>query len=175
MIIKYIDKHGNSMQMESPEEEIVLPVLCKEYNGIQHSLVMTIDPGISEYRQIQKVTRKQKEGFNFVWMEMVLNGDARDMFNWELIGEERLEGEAYDLMKAQWLSRREAWHKQHCSYWGLTSMQQNCCNMGDTFYLTDSMVADVKNCVIHLFGECKIWTSTLSNVLLFIHDQYEEL
>lgn len=174
MIIMYIDKNGESMQMHSPDEEIRLPVLCKEYNAFAHSMVVTINPGLPEYRQMMKAERKQKEGFSFTWMSMVLRGNPKDQFNWQLEGSEQLTGEAADMFGAQWLGRREAWHKQYCSYWGLTSTQ-HMCNMGDVFYISDAAISDLKDCTLHLFGRCKIWKENLSNVLLFIHGDYEEI
>ena len=175
MIIMYVDKHGNAMKMESPDDkEIRIPVLCKEYNNLTHSMVITIDPGMHEYRQMMKVERKQKDGFTFTWLSMVLKGDPRDQFNWHLEGVEKLYGEGADMVGAQWLTRRESWYKQHCSFWGLTSTQYMS-NLGDSFYLSDTVVTDLKNCTLHLFGYCKICTANLSNVLLYIHGSYGEI
>lgn len=174
MIAIYVDAHGNAMRMETEDTPIVLPVLCKEYNNFQHSMVITINPGMPEYRQMMKAERKQKEGFAFTWMTVRLIGDPRDQFNWELEGQEQLTGESADMLSAQWISRREAWHKQYCSYWGLTSTQYMS-NLGDAFYISDALISDLKNCTLHLFGEGKIWIEKLSNVLLFVHGKYEEI
>lgn len=174
MIVMYVDKDGNAMKMKSEDTEIRLPVLVKEYNRLVHTMVITVNPGLDDYGKMMKIERKQKDGFTFTWLTMTLVGDPKDQFNWTLEGTSQFTGESADMIGPQWISRREAWHKRYCSYWGLTSSQHTC-NLGDTFYVSDSALSDIRNCTIHLFGECKIWTKKLSNVLLFIHGTYEEI
>lgn len=174
MITMYIDKNGNAMKMQSEDSEIRIPVLAREYHRLMHTLVLTVNPSIDDYGKMMKAERKQKEGFKFIWLTMVLDGDPKDQFSWQLEGMSQFTGEAAEMIGPQWVSRREAWHKRYCSYWGLTSTQ-HMCNLGDTFYISDSAISDLKNCTLHLFGNCKIWTKKLSNVLLHIHGTYEEI
>ena len=174
MKIMYIDYAGHSMCMDSNDIPVKLPVLCKEYDGFQHTMVTTIAPGVSEHKQILKAQRKRKDNMQFTHLEVHLEGDPDDITNWKLYGQEQFEGERAELFGGSWISRIESWHKQYCTLAGLNSIQI-ATTLSDTFYLKDALISGCKNCAIHLFGHCKIWTSSLSNVILYIHGEYDEV
>lgn len=174
MKIMYIDYAGHSMCMNSNDVPVKLPVLCKEYDGFQHTMVTTIAPGVSEHKQILKAQRKRKDNMQFTHLEVHLEGDPDDITNWKLYGQEQFEGESAELFSGSWISRIESWHKQYCTLAGLNSIQI-ATTLSDTFYLKDALISGCKNCAIHLFGRCKIWTSSLSNVILYIHGEYDEV
>lgn len=174
MKIMYVDYAGNSMSMESDDMQIKLPVLCKEYDGYTHTMVTTIAPGVSEHKQVLKAQRKRKDNMRFAQLEVRLEGDPDNITNWKLYGREQFEGESAELFSSSWISRLESWHKQYCTLAGLNSIQV-ATTLSDTFYLKDTLVNGCKNCAIHLFGHCKIWVSSLSNVILYIHGEYDEV
>lgn len=165
----YVDVNGNMMQMESEDREIVLPVLCKQYTGYQTSLVITIAPTIHDHKQINKAIRKRNEKIKFTHMRLKLNDDPSNMFNWEIDGVEQLEPQFAEIFGGSWLNRLDSWHKQYCTVAGLMSSNMFS-NLGDTYYLTNTLIGNVKNCTVHLFGdENTILPETLSNVLVHIH------
>ena len=174
MKIMYVDHNGESMCMTAQDKSIVIPVLCKEYDSFQHTMVVTIAPGVSEFKQILKAQRKRKENMKFTHLEMRLEGEVDDITSWQLYGNEQFEGESAELFKGSWISRLESWHKQYCTLAGLNTIQ-NATTLADTFYLKNVVVSGCKNCAIHLFGNCKVWKASLSNVILYIHGECDEV
>lgn len=174
MKILYI-KNGTVLRGECEETKIVLPVLCKEYHSFQDSLVIIINPSIKDLKQIQKAGRKERTGLIFNKMEVELIGSPHEPANWELRGQETLGAIASDMLGRQWRSRIDAFCKQYCTVSGLLDTN-NYTNLGDTFYFTDVVLGNVKNCSVHLFGNNnKAFINSLDNVILYIHGECDEV
>ena len=159
---------------EVPDKKITIPVLVKEYFGYQHSVVVACPAKHKDWLQVKKATRKQNENIQFFKLEAELIGEPNTVAGWKIKGTDNLTETTMELFSGNWLSRIDSFVRTNCQLTGLIG-QVGTTDLGDTFYLQDAKLAGVSNCTVHLFGEGQIHLSTLDNVLLFIHGEYDEV
>lgn len=157
-----------------PEQKIILPVLVKEYTGYQHSVVVSCPAKHKDWLQVKKANRKKNENVQFFKLQTELVGEPNNVMAWKIHGTEYLHDSTMDLFSGNWLSRIDSFVRTNCQLTGLVG-QLGTTDLGDTFYLQDVDLAAVNNCTVHLFGKGTIAISTLENVLLFVHGEYDEV
>lgn len=174
MIAKFYHDKGQCMIGELTDKPIVIPVLLKEYNGYQHSLVISINPNSSDYAQIAKAKRKQNENIHFVRLKLRLLGSPDDISSWKIEDKSELTDSMLELFGGQWMSRIESFMQHYCTV-GALAKRYGMTNFGETFYLNNAILGNAKDCVVHLYGKGKILPDTLENVLVYIHGEYDEV
>lgn len=166
--------NGNVVYGEIPESTIVLPVLVKEYYGYQHTVVVSCPAKHKDWLQVKKAERKKNENLQFFKLEVELTGEPNTVAGWKLKGTDHLQESTMELFASNWLSRIDSFVRTNCNLTGLIG-QLGTTDLGDTFFLQDVKLAGVSNCTVHLFGSGQIMLSTLENVLLFVHGDYDEV
>lgn len=170
MKLIYVDKYGQSMEMETEDQNTFeIPVMIREYKKFD-MLSIFINPDRKYRNQEAKNKKKRADEYTYINCSMLFN-DPFDIEDWHLSS--AIPEEWTEKFESYWLNTAMAYQKNFMSYNPVFISKGT--NLGDEFFFKNVIIADLENMTIHAFGSCLIKKPSLKNVLIYLHGDENEI
>ena len=171
----YVSYDGSKMELEQKDIEIKIPILFRYYK-LMDSFSLFINPDASQYKQMKKNLKKNPDGFTYANGYLICpSKEFSNIDAWMVEGLDTMPDDMRERLLHYWYGYTDFWFKKYCNE-NTHLWRGNETNLGDKFYLNDTIISEANNCTFILSGEDNgIRFSQLSNVLIHIFGDYYEV